>query len=189
MKGYLFALIFFAFLLYACEETIDEFSGFQKQEMEFLLAGDSAKVWERVSRWEDGVEVEFSDCEKQNRMLFIAGNNDESKRLLYTFDTEVCDSESFCNENIKYCISDTAQCNRDPDFCELLDEGTLYLGTWEVKEPASKGGTTDQLLIKLWPRTRITTVTSISSLAFSYEFSELEANGTINVKEDYILLE
>ena len=189
MKGYLFVLIFFALSLYACEETIDEFSGFQKQEMEFLLAGSTAKVWERVTRWEDGMEVEFSDCEKQNRMIFIAGNNDASRKLLYTFDTIACDSAGFCSENIKYCISDTAQCNRDPDFCELLGEGTLYLGTWEVSEPPVEGGVTDQLLLKLWPRTRIITVTSISSLAFSCEFSELEANGTINVKEDYILLE
>ncbi len=189
MNRHLYLLLFFALSLYSCEETVDEFSGFQKQEMEFLLAGDSAKVWERVSRWEDGKEIEFSDCEKQNRMIFLAGNSDESKRLLYTFDTAVCDSAGFCNENIEYCISDTAQCNQDPDFCELLDDSTLYLGTWEVMEPAIDGGTTDQLLLKLWPKTRETTVTGISALAFSFEFSESESGGIINVKEDYILFE
>lgn len=189
MRGYLIVLISFTLALFSCGEKVDEFSGFTKSETEFLLAGDSAKVWERVKRWEDGEEVDFSDCQQENRMIFMAGSTDASKRLLYAYNTEVCDSSGFCNDNVEYCISDTANCRQDPDFCELLSPGTLYLGTWEVMKPAIENGNTDQMLLKFWTSTRMTTITGISSLALTIEFFESDAVGIINVKEDYILID
>jgi hypothetical protein len=52
--------------LYSCKDQVKEFSGFTQKELEYLLASDEGKVWQRLSRQVDGEDVTLTDCELQH---------------------------------------------------------------------------------------------------------------------------
>jgi hypothetical protein len=171
-KLFSFILVFYAFFLFTCGEKIHEFSGFTKAQLEYLLAGDSANVWLRTGRWEDGTEVEFTACEKNNRLIFMPATSDDEKKLLYNYDTLTCDSTGFCIEYPAYCLSDTTLCNSDPEFCALLAKGTLYIATWEVTGVPEDYEITDQLRLNFPGFSNFITVKQISSGFLEWEYSD-----------------
>ncbi len=183
--------IFFAVFLFACGEKIHEFSGFSKVQLEYLLAGDSANVWERTGRWEDGIEVQFTGCQENNRMIFMAAGKGGIQRLLYSYDTGICDSLGFCDEYQAYCLSDTTQCSADPNFCATLEPGTLYVATWKVTGVTEDYEITDQLRISFPGFSYLTQITQVSSQWLEWEYQEsLRGIGEpVQIKETYQRIE
>lgn len=171
-KVFIYLSVFSVISLLACEKPVREFNGFTKAELEFLLAGDSAHVWQRVSRSEDGEEIDFSDCRKNNRMIFHAADLDGVQKLLYAYDTNVCDSAGFCNEFPAYCLSDTIRCHDDPEFCSALSPGTLYIATWEVTGVTADYEITDMVRIIFPGYSNIANVSRISSEYFEWEYDD-----------------
>ena len=51
-------IIYLAFflLIFGCEDKVKDFSGFTQKELEFLLASEEGKAWERISKEEGGEE-------------------------------------------------------------------------------------------------------------------------------------
>jgi hypothetical protein len=56
-KKHLFHFLFLFLTIISCKDKVQEFSGFNQKELEFLLASYEGKIWERISREEDGEEV------------------------------------------------------------------------------------------------------------------------------------
>lgn len=155
--------------------------------MEFLLAGDSANVWERITRWEHGNQIDFTDCQKKNTMIFMAADIDKVQRILYTYNTDICDSLSFCSEYPEYCMSDTALCSAYPDYCANLGPDTLFIAIWEVTGVTGDDEITDQLRIKFSGFSNYAKVTQISSQSYEWEFDESTPGiGTpVKIRETY----
>ena len=67
--SFLFLILLFSY----CDDKVKEFDGFPQKEMEYLLASDDAKVWERTAKEENGEEVIPDDCGMDNYLIFIKG--------------------------------------------------------------------------------------------------------------------
>ncbi len=185
-KAVIILWIIFAF--YSCKDKVKEFSGFTQKELEFLLSSTDAKVWERVSREEDGEEVIPDDCSMDNYIIFLQGDVGKPKDLLYAYNPGICDSLDFCNLHPDFCISDTANCAANPVLCDGLQEGLLYIGTWYAKAPFVVNSRTDTLVFTINGKNESIHVTDISSkyATFVYKNRQGAAGGTI--EETYMYL-
>ena len=107
-------------------------------------------------------------------MIFMAADINGIQRLLYTYDTSMCDSVEFCNEKPVYCLSDTALCQDDPEFCDGIGSDTLFIALWEVTGVAEDYEITNQVRI-IFPEyySNIYTITQMSSRSFEWEFEDL----------------
>lgn len=183
--SYLFLILLFSF----CDDKVKEFDGFTQKEMEYLLASDDAKVWERIAKEENGEEVMPDDCDMDNYLIFIQGGLGVPKPLLYAYNPLICDSLEFCNQHPDFCQADTTLCNEDPDFCEDLGEGVLYIGSWYAKEPFIVNSRSDTLIFDINNVSESIFVINITSqyAAFQYK-NRIGENGEV-IDEFYKLLE
>jgi len=144
-------ILFFLVMLglLSCNDKVKEFSGFTQKEMEFLLASYDGKVWERLSREENGEEVPLEGCELDNFLIFVQGRVGEPKPLLFAYNSVACDSLDICDLYPDFCLSDTTLCAEDPDFCASLEDGILYIGSWYAKEPFIENTRSDTLIFQI----------------------------------------
>ncbi|MCK5209374.1 MAG: hypothetical protein KAQ79_15175, partial [Cyclobacteriaceae bacterium] len=84
-----------------------QFNGFTQKEMEYLLASDDFKVWERISQEENGEEILPDDCGMENYLIFLQGSVGQPKPLLYAYNPLLCDSLDFCDQHPDFCEADT----------------------------------------------------------------------------------
>ena len=160
-NGVYFLLLLFLFSF--CKDKVKKFNGFTQKEMEYLLSSDEFKAWERISKKEDGVEIEPDDCGLDNYLLFLQGTVGEPKPLLYAYNPLICDSLDFCMQHPDFCQSDTTLCNANPEFCESLNDGILYIGSWSAKAPFIINSRSDTLIFEINKKTESIHVTSITS--------------------------
>lgn len=170
-----------------CKDKVKEFDGFTQKEMEYLLASDELKAWERISQEEDGEVIVPDDCGMDNYMIFIQGSPGQPKALLYAYNPLICDSLDFCNLHPDFCQADTALCNADPGFCETLVDGVLYIGSWYAKEPFIKNSRSDTLVFEINNKKESIFVTGISSenATFLYKNRKGDEGGIITEVYNY----
>lgn len=173
-KGILFLLLTFMFSF--CKDKVKEFDGFTQKELEYLLASDELKVWERISQEEDGEVIVPDDCGKDNYLIFLQGNSGQPKPLLYAYNPQICDSLDFCNLHPDFCRADTALCNADPLFCEAMADGVLYIGSWYAKEPFIENSRSDTLIFEINENIESIFVTNISSENATFLYKNREGN-------------
>ncbi len=103
------SLVFLAliFVFSFCDDKVKKYNGFTQKEMEYLLASEDFKIWERIAQEEDGEEILPGDCDMGNNIIFLQGSVGESKPLLYAYDPLICDSLDFCIQHPDFCHADT----------------------------------------------------------------------------------
>lgn len=185
MKISLTVLILSAILFLTCDDKVKKFSGFTQKEMEFLLASEDAKVWERISTEENGEEIILDDCGIDNYLIFLQGSTGQPKPLLYAYNPLICDSLEFCLKHPDFCQSDTISCNNDPDFCESLEEGILFIGTWYAKAPFITNERSDTLVFEINEKKESIFVTNISANYATFQYkNRVDSNGGV-IMESY----
>ncbi len=178
-------------LFWACDEKVRKYSGFTQKEMEFLLASESSKVWERTSVEEDDQEIIPDECGTDNYLIFVQGGVGLPKPLLYAYNPLICDSLDFCLQHPNLCQSDTMLCNEDSAFCASLAEGILYIGSWYAKKPFIKNDRSDTLIFEINKSEESIFVTDITSnyLALKYKNRIGSGGGIITESYQYLSLE
>jgi len=147
-----------------------EFNGFIQSELEYLLASEVGKVWERISKEEDGQEILPGDCDMENHLIFLPGKVGDPKPLLYAYNPLICDSLDFCIQYPDFCQADTALCSENNEFCESLGDGVLLIGSWYAKEPFINNDRSDTLVFDINNKRESIFVTSISSLQATFQY-------------------
>lgn len=173
------------FILLSCEDKVREYGGYTQKEMEYLLASDELKIWERVSKAEDGTAIDPDDCGMENFLIFLQGNVGQPKPLLYAYNPLICDSLDFCLQHPDFCKSDTTLCNANPIFCESLNDGVLYVGSWYAKEPFIVNSRSDTLIFEINNKKESIHVTSISSLNASFLYKNRKGSEGSTITEIY----
>ena len=184
IKRFFFYSIFLLFLL-SCSDKLRKYNGFIQSELEYLLASDPGKAWERVSVEEDGQVIEPSDCDMDNFLIFWQGNVGEEKPLLYAYNPSVCDSLEFCSIHPDFCQADTMLCASNPDFCELFGDNVLYIGSWYAKKPFIENSRSDTLIFTINNKTESIFVTSVSALNTSLQYKNRTGSGGGLITEYY----
>jgi hypothetical protein len=179
IKNSLFFLLLI--VIFSCKDKVTKFSGFTQTEMEFLLASSDAKIWERISREEDGEEIFLEGCEAESYLIFLQDEVGDPKPLLYAYNPAVCDSLDFCALHPDFCISDTTLCAENPDFCDDLQDGILFIGSWYVKEPFIENSRADTLIFEINEKSESIHVTSITAnyATFSYKNRTGSSGGSV----------
>ncbi len=172
-------------MLLSCEDKVREYGGYTQKEMEYLLASDELKIWERVSKAEDGTAIDPDDCGMDNFLIFLQGNVGQPKPLLYAYNPLICDSLDFCLQHPDFCQSDTTLCNSNPTFCESLNDGVLYVGSWYAKEPFIINSRSDTLIFEINNKKESIHVTSISSLNASFLYKNRKGSEGSIITEIY----
>jgi hypothetical protein len=163
---------------------VQEFSGFNQKELEFLLSSYEGKAWERISREEDGEEVVFEDCGLENYLIFLednVSNAGELKPLLYAYNPNLCDSLDFCSLHPDFCLSDTTLCGANPEFCDSLEDGILFIGSWYAKEPFIENSRSDTLVFEINNKAESIQVLDITAnyVTFFYKNSTGASGATV----------
>ena len=182
-NGLFFLLL--AISLLSCNDKVRVFSGFTQTEMEFLLASYEGKAWERISREEDGEEVTLEGCELDNFLFFVQDEVGEPKPLLFAYNNQVCDSLDICTLYPDFCISDTTLCAENPEFCEELGDGILYIGTWYAKEPFIENTRSDTLVFEINQKQESIFVSSITANYATFLYKDRTGSGGGTVVENY----
>ena len=182
-KGF-FYLLFLSIIL-SCSDKLRKYNGFVQSELEYLLASDPGKAWERVSVEEDGQEIAPTDCDMDNFLIFWQGNVGEEKPLLYAYNSSICDSLEFCNLHPDFCLADTTLCNADPEFCELFGDNVLYIGSWYAEKPFIDNSRSDTLVFNINNKAESIFVTSISALNASFQYKRRVGSGGGLITEYY----
>jgi hypothetical protein len=182
-KHHFYFLLSFLTLI-SCKDKVQEFSGFNQKELEFLLASYEGKIWERISREENGEEIVFEDCELDNYLIFLeenVNNAGELKPLLYAYNPNLCDSLDFCSLHPDFCLSDTTLCAENPDFCENLEEGILFIGSWYAKEPFIENSRSDTLVFEINNKAESIQVLDVTAnyVTFLYKNRTGTSGGTV----------
>lgn len=172
-------------VILSCSDKVTKYKGFIQSELEYLLASDEVKVWERVSVEENGQIVEPGDCDMDNFLIFAQGSVGAEKPLLYAYNPTICDSLEFCNLRPEFCKADTMLCNADPLFCESFGEGVLYIGSWYAKEPFIRNSRSDTLVFTINNKTESVYVTSISSQNATFQYKQRTGSGGGLITEYY----
>jgi hypothetical protein len=170
---------------------VQEFSGFNQKELEFLLASYEGKIWERISRQEDGEEIVFEDCELDNYLIFLeenVNNAGELKPLLYAYNPNICDSLDFCSLHPDFCLSDTTLCAENPDFCENLEVGILFIGSWYAKEPFIENSRSDTLVFEINNKAESIQVLEITANYVTFLYKNRTGTSGVTVIEHYQFL-
>lgn len=181
MNRSIFYYFIFIILFYSCEDKVKEFSGFTQTELEYLLSSEEGKVWERVSKEEDGNDISLEDCDLENYLIFLSGNVGDEKPLLYSYNPAICDSLEFCDLHPDFCQADTMLCNANTEFCEQLRDEVLFIGTWYAKAPFINNDRSDTLVFTINDKKESIFVTGISSehAVFQYKSRTGESGGLI----------
>ncbi len=185
MSKCLFLYIILFFLFFSCEDKVREFGGYTQKEMEYLLASDSVKIWERLSKAEDDIIIDPDDCDMDNLLIFFQGDLGQPKPLLYAYNPLICDSLDFCLQHPDFCQSDTTLCNANPEFCESLVENMLFIGSWYAKEPFIKNSRSDTLVFEINSKKESIFVTSISSQNATFLYKNRQGNEGATITEIY----
>lgn len=183
--AFLLLILLFSF----CGDKVREFDGFTQKEMEYLLSSDEGKIWEQISREEDGEVIVPDDCSMENYLIFIQGDLGQPKPLLYTYNPTICDSLDFCIQHPDFCQADTMNCNTEPEFCAVLEDGILYIGSWYAKEPFIKNDRTDTLVFDINSKQESIFVTSISSQNATFRYKNRIGNNGGVIDEYYKYLQ
>lgn len=165
--------IFFYLLLLIfsyCGDKVKQFDGFVQSELEYLLASDEVKIWERIGQEENGEEIIPNDCGVDNYLIFLQGATGTPKPLLYAYNPLICDSLDFCLQHPDFCQADTTLCNADTTFCETLEDGILYIGSWYAKEPFIKNSRSDTLVFEINNKKESIFVTRITSQYATFQY-------------------
>jgi len=170
MSKKFFPFVFLLLFMLSCSDKLRKYDGFIQSELEYLLASDVGKVWERVSVEEDGQAVPATECDMDNFLIFWPGNVGEEKPLLYAYNPGICDSIDFCSLRPDFCKADTMLCNANPDFCDLFEDNVLYIGSWYAKEPFITNSRSDTLIFTINNKSESIHVTSVSSLNTSLQY-------------------
>ncbi len=177
--------LFFISIIFSCKEKVQEFSGFTQKEMEYLLASQELKIWQRISREENEEEIMLEGCDLENYLFFVQGQVGNPKPLLYAYNPSSCDSLEFCNLHPELCIADTTFCGEDPQFCNSLGDGILYIGSWYAKEPFIENSRADTLVFEINGITESVQVLEISSEYASFLYKNRTGNAGGSVVENY----
>ena len=156
-------IVYILILFISCEDKVKEFDGFTQKELEFLLSSDEGKAWQRIAKQEDGNDVVLDGCDLDNFLFYVPGTVGAEKPLLYAYNPNLCDSLEFCELRPELCRADTMMCNADPEFCDLLSDEVLYIGTWYAKEPFIINSRSDTLVFTINNSPESIHVTSITS--------------------------
>ena len=170
--------------LFACKDKVKKFDGFTQKELEYLLSSSGGKVWERISRFEDGQEMQLEPCEAENYLLLYAGDVGKPKKLVYAYNPETCDSADFCMLHPDFCAADTAMCQTDPDFCTDLGDGILYIGSWYAKAPFIDNARSDTLVFQINNEDQSIFVEQISSQFVTFRYKR-SSNNQPEIMENY----
>jgi len=165
-----FLYILIIFILFSCADEVMEFKGFTQSELEYLLASEVGKVWERISKEEDGQEILPDDCDMENYLIFFTGKVGDPKPLLYAYNPSICDSLDFCIQYPDFCQADTTLCSENSEFCESLGDGVLFIGSWYAKEPFINNDRSDTLVFDINNKRESIFVTSISSQHATFQY-------------------
>ena len=182
-NGIFFLLLIFLFSF--CKDKVKQFNGFTQKEMEYLLASDDFKVWERISQEENGEEILPDDCGMENYLIFLQGSVGQPKPLLYAYNPLLCDSLDFCDQHPDFCEADTTLCNTEPDFCESLADGVLYIGSWYAKETFIKNDRSDTLVFEINNKLESIFVTNITSQNAIFQYKNRFGIGGEVITEIY----
>lgn len=185
-NGLIFLFVFISLL--SCNDKVKKFSGYTQKEMEFLMASYEAKVWERISREEDGEEINLEGCELDNFLVFVQGTVGEPKPLLFAYNPTVCDSLDICTLYPNFCISDTTLCAENPEYCEELGNGVLFIGSWYAKEPFIENSRSDTLVFEINQEEESIYVTNITAnyATFLYKNRTGTEGGTVVENYQYL---
>ncbi len=184
-------ILYFIFLLFIfsfCDDKVKQFDGFVQVELEYLLASDEFRVWERIGQEEGGEEIIPTDCGIENYLIFLQGDLGEPKPLLYAYNPELCDSLDFCIQYPDFCLADTTLCNADTAICNTLGDGFLYIGSWYAKEPFIKNSRSDTLVFEINNNKESVFVTSITSQNATFQYKNREGVDGGVITEFYKLL-
>jgi len=185
-------LIYYTLLLIlpvSCSDQVTKFNGFTQKELEYLLASDEGKVWERVSKDEDGEEIIPDDCAMDNYLIFLSGKLGDEKPLLYAYNPLICDSTDFCMEYPDLCQADTALCGENADFCETLGDGVLYIGSWYAKEPFINNDRSDTLIFTINNKKESIFVTNVTAQTATFQYKNRTGSSGGVITERYQLLQ
>ncbi|MGI9543676.1 MAG: hypothetical protein ACR2MX_10485 [Cyclobacteriaceae bacterium] len=81
-------------LVFACASD-DAPANLEDAELQRLLAADSAKVWQRMSRRENGTNTTLPDCEIDNVLIFsLAESSEDTVTINYETGPLLCSGES-----------------------------------------------------------------------------------------------
>ncbi len=185
-KGIYFLGIFC--ILASCADKVKKYSGFTQGEMEFLLASDNVKIWERTRQESGGKEIIPDDCGMDNQLIFLQGSVGEPKPLIYVYNPLICDSLDFCELHPNFCQSDTALCNSDPELCALLEDGMLYIGSWYAKAPFITNDRSDTLVFEINAEKETIYVTNISSEHATFQYKKRKGSNGELITEYYHFL-
>jgi len=184
-KQIAFILFFAALIIFSCKEKVQEFSGFTQKEMEYLLASQEVKIWQRISREENEEDVVLEGCDLENYLFFVQGQVGNPKPLLYAYNPSNCDSLDFCNLHPDLCIADTTLCGEDPEFCSGLGDGILYIGSWYAKEPFIENSRSDTLVFEINGKMESIQVLDISSEYATFLYKNRTGGSGGSVVEHY----
>jgi hypothetical protein len=175
------------FLFFTCGSPVEDFDGFTKNQVEFLLSGEEGKGWELISRFVDGDESALSECEEQTQYIFQPDASNDIKPLLLTRSSDTCDSLEFCLEFPQYCVADTFNCNLNPSYCRNFNNDTLFIGYWEVKSQELSTARTDTVFLYLWDEFRTMDIEFLTSQIANFKYEDVSSSSTI-IQEDFVHL-
>ncbi len=173
------------FILISCEDKVKKFDGFTQKEMEFLLAGDESKVWERLAVDKDGNELVLDDCEIENYLIFVKGTIGSPKPLFYAYNPSICDSLDFCNRHPDFCLSNLILCAENTDLCQTLTDGILYIGSWYAKAPFIKNERSDSLVFTINNKQEFIYVSDINAQYATFNYKNQVGSDGSSVIEYY----
>ncbi|MCK5104433.1 MAG: hypothetical protein KAR17_16530, partial [Cyclobacteriaceae bacterium] len=76
-------------------------------------------------------------------------------------------------------------CNAEPDFCESLADGVLYIGSWYAKEPFIKNDRSDTLVFEINNKLESIFVTNITSQNAIFQYKNRFGIGGEVITEIY----
>jgi hypothetical protein len=183
-----FIFLFLTFIFSFCSDEVKQYDGFIQKEMEYLLAADNIKIWERIAKEENGEAVIPDDCGLDNYLIFYSGGVGDPKPLLYAYNPLICDSLDFCLQHPDFCQADETLCNADTTFCNSLADGILYIGAWYAKEPFINNSRSDTLVFEINNKKESIHVTSITSQNATFLYKNREGDDGSVITEFYKFL-
>ena len=137
-------------------------ANFETEELQRLLASDSAKVWQRLSRKEDGTNKTLADCETDNRLIFSFPKSAE--------DTITINYET------------------GPSFCPGQSDSLIFQGAWDLLS-ADNPLVYDSLRIAINGDTSLRNIDFITSQMLMLSFEEDVSSQILKVVESYEFVE
>ena len=173
--------------LYQCMPIDESFGGFEPATVRRLLATDSAKGWQLLSRTEGGELVGAPEaCEEDDRWIFVYAADTAGSFFRWSSDSVWC-STYMDTTIVDSTLTDTGWVNIPDTTITLREESLEY--TWIVEDLDIGQITTDTVYISTDSTESLRTLYDMSSQYFSWFFYQTVNGEAIRVEETYEAIE